>query len=391
MFRRLADLDLSGARVLVRVDFNVPLDADLRVTSDARIRAALPTIRAILEAGGKPVLMSHLGRPKGQVVETMRLRPAADRLAELVGVPVTCAPDCVGQEAEAAAAKLEPGECLVLENLRFHPGETAGDDEFAASLARLGDVYVNDAFGTAHRAHASVAGVPKLLPAAAGLLMERELEAFERVLTEPERPFMAILGGAKVSDKLPVIQSLLEKVDVLAIGGAMAYTFLEQAGTPIGASRCEPDLVEEAGRVVERAAERGVQLLLPDDHICASELAEGVDVSTHGPGIPEGQMGLDLGPRSVERYAAAIAKAGTMVWNGPMGVFEIEAFRSGTEAVARAVADSNGWSMVGGGDSVAAVELVGVADRIGHVSTGGGASLELLEGKALPGITALEK
>lgn len=389
MFRRLSELELEGARVLIRVDFNVPLDEQQRVTSDARIRAALPTLRAVLERGGRAVLMSHLGRPKGEVVEAMRLRPAADRLGELLGSPVHCAADCVGEDAERAASALAPGECLVLENLRFHAEEEAGDAEFSRALARCGDVYVNDAFGTAHRAHASVAGVPRLLPSAAGMLMERELDAFERVLGDPARPLMAILGGAKVSDKLPVILSLLEKVDALAIGGAMAYTFLEQAGTPIGESLCEPDLLEEARRVVERAAERGVAICLPTDHVCAAELAADAEVSVHGPGVAAGLMGLDIGPSSIAAYTAEIAAAKTIVWNGPMGVFEMPAFRAGTEAVALAVAETDAFSVVGGGDSVAAAELFGVTEQMSHVSTGGGASLELLEGKELPGVAAL--
>jgi len=387
--RRLSDLQLSGARVLVRVDFNVPLDEQQRVTSDARIRAALPTLRAILEAGGRPVLMSHLGRPKGQVVEKLRLAPAAARLGELLQSPVRTATDCIGPQVEAASKVLVAGECLVLENLRFHPQETAGDADFAAALARNGDVYVNDAFGTAHRAHASVAGVPKLLPSAAGLLMEREIEAFSKVLTAPDRPFLAILGGAKVSDKLPVIESLLEKVDGLIIGGAMAYTFLRQQGVDVGASLCETDLLDEARAVRERCAHQGVTLCLPVDHVCAAEFRADAEASVHGPGVPGGLMALDIGPRSIEQFAAEIANARTIVWNGPMGVFEMAAFRRGTEAVGRAVADSDCWSVVGGGDSVAAVELLGVADRISHVSTGGGASLELLEGKTLPGIAAL--
>ena len=389
MFRRLTELPLEGARVLTRVDFNVPLDDGLRVTSDARIRAALPTLKAILAAGGRPVLMSHMGRPKGAVVDDLRLRPAAERLGELLGVPVHCADDCVGEAAERAASALAPGECLVLENLRFHPEEEAGDPQFSAALSRCGDVYVNDAFGTAHRAHASVAGVPGLLPAAAGMLMERELDAFERVLGDPARPLMAILGGAKVSDKLPVILSLLEKVDALAIGGAMAYTFLAQAGTPIGKSLCEPDLLEDARLVVERAAERGVAICLPTDHVCAAELAAGAPASVHGPGVGDGLMGLDIGPVSSAAYASEIAKAKTIVWNGPMGVFEVDGFRAGTEAVAKAVAEADAFSVVGGGDSVAAAEMFGVTDRMSHVSTGGGASLELLEGKELPGVAAL--
>ncbi|MCA8942284.1 MAG: phosphoglycerate kinase, partial [Planctomycetes bacterium] len=379
-FRTLQSLDLAGKRVLVRVDFNVPLDDDGRVTSDARIRNALPTIRAILAAGGRPVLMSHLGRPKGQVVDSMRMKPVAERLAELLGSEVRTAPDCIGPEVEAMTRDLPSGACLMLENLRFHAGETAGDSTFADALARLGDVYVNDAFGTAHRAHASVVGVAERLPSAAGLLLQSELEAFERILERPERPFVAILGGAKVSDKLPVIRNMLDKVDVLVIGGAMAYTFLAAAGLETGISLTEPDLFDEARKVRAEAERRGVSLLLPTDHVCSTEFGGAPEAPT-GPAVPSGRMGLDIGPETIARYDEAIRGAKTIVWNGPMGVFENEDYRAGTAAVARAVAESAAFSVVGGGDSVAAVELLGLADRCSHVSTGGGASLELLEGK----------
>ena len=393
---RLSDLSLQGARVLVRVDFNVPLDGDLRVTSDARIRAALPTLREILAEGGRPILISHLGRPKGQVVEAMRLRPAANRLQELLAgegskATVHYAEDCVGPIADAAVERLAPGDVLVLENLRFHPEETVGDAAFASALAKHGDCFVNDAFGTSHRAHASVSGVAEHLPAAAGRLLESEIAAFARILQDAQRPFVAILGGAKVSDKLPVILNLLDRVDTLILGGAMAYTFLAQEGIEVGTSRIEPDLFDDARRVRAAAAEQGVSLLLPTDHICAGEFAETADASTHGPAIPPGQMGLDIGPESIATFVAAIGEAKTILWNGPMGVFEWAKFRSGTDALARAVARAgeSAFTVVGGGDSVAAAELLGVADRIGHVSTGGGASLELLEGKDLPGIAAV--
>lgn len=391
MIPKLADLDVAGQRVLVRVDFNVPLDEHGAVTSDARIRASLPTIEAILARGGCPVLMSHLGRPKGRRDPRFSLRPAADRLGELIAAEVGFVDDCIGQEVERATRALTPGRCLVLENLRFHPGEEAGDEDFARALARNGDRYVNDAFGSSHRAHASVAIVPRLLPAAAGLLLEREIAAFQRVLESPTRPFLAILGGAKVSDKLPVVRHLLSKVDGLLLGGAMAYTFLAARGVGVGASKCEPDLFEEAKAVEAEAAARGVALSLPVDHVCARSLSADVPVAVHGPGIPDGWMGLDIGPATVEAFRAKIAEAATIVWNGPMGVFEIAPFAKGTEAVARAVAGSSAFSVVGGGDSVAAIERLGLADRVGHVSTGGGASLELLEGKQLPGIAALER
>lgn len=390
-WRKLADLDVAGKRVLVRVDFNVPLDETGNVTSDVRIKEALPTIQAILSRGGKPVLMSHLGRPKGKVVESMRMKPVATRLALLLGKPVKSASDCVGEEPVRLSRELKAGEVLLLENLRFHPEEEAGDPAFAKSLALCGDVYVDDAFGAAHRAHASISGVPALLPSAAGLLMEKELRAFQRVLDAPERPFVAILGGAKVSDKLPVLLNLIAKVDTIVVGGAMAYTFLAQAGIGVGTSKCEKDLLDRAREVRELCAKRKVQLLLPVDHVCADKFAADAKASVHGPAIPDGLMALDIGPKSVELFRAAIARARTVLWNGPMGVFEMEAFRKGTEAIARAVAESKAFTVVGGGDSVAAAELCGVAQKLSHVSTGGGASLELLEGQVLPGIAALAK
>ena len=389
MAKKLTDLDLSGKRVLVRVDFNVPLDKDLRVTSDARIRESLPTIQAILKAGGKPVLMAHLGRPKGKVVEAMRLLPAAKKLQELLGTPVKTCGDCIGDEAVAASKSLKAGECLVLENLRFHDAEEAGDAAFAAQLAKNGDVYVNDAFGAAHRAHASVSGVPALLPSAMGLLMQKELDAFHKVLHAPARPFVAILGGAKVSDKLPVMQNLLTKVDTLIVGGAMAYTFLVQQGHKVGKSLVEKELIEEAGKVLAMCKAQGKQLLLPVDHVCAAEFKADSPASVHTGDIPDGLMGLDIGPETIKRYVAAIAGAKTVVWNGPMGVFEMDAFCKGTEAVAKAVASSGAFTVVGGGDSVAAAEKTGVVSKLSHVSTGGGASLELLEGQVLPGVAAL--
>lgn len=389
MAKTLTEMNLRDKRVLVRVDFNVPLDENRCVTSDARIRAAAPTIEAILAAGGRPVLMSHMGRPKGAVVDGLRLRPAGQRLGELLEVPVRYSDTCVGDAAVDASRALEAGEVLLVENLRFHSEETAGDDAFAAQLAQLGDVYVNDAFGAAHRAHASVAGVPQHLPSCAGLLMGRELAAFDHVLAEPERPLLAILGGAKVSDKLPVILNLLDKVDCILIGGAMAYTFQRQAGLGIGTSMCEDDLLDAAAQARAAAKDKGVDLLLPTDHVCAPEFRADAEASIHGPAIPDGQMALDIGPQTTQQYCAAIAAARTVIWNGPMGVFEMPAFRKGTEAVAQAVAESSGWTLVGGGDSVAAAELLGITDRMSHVSTGGGASLELLEGKILPGIAAL--
>ena len=393
MSKRLSECDLKGKRVLVRVDFNVPLDESGNVTSDARIVAAIPTIELILQQGGKPVLMSHLGRPKGSD-DRLRLAPVASRLEELLRqhlpeIKVLCVRTCVGEEAEKAAKALRSGEILVLENLRFHAEEEKGDAKFAAALARLGDFYVNDAFGTAHRAHASVAGVPALLPHAAGLLMEKEITSFAKVLQSPDRPLLAILGGAKVSDKLPVLENLLQTVNALIVGGAMAYTILSQRGVAVGKSRVEPDLLDASKRITALAAQKKVKLLLPVDHVCAAEFKADARSSVHGPGIPDGLMGLDIGPKSIELFTKEIARAKTIVWNGPMGVFEMEAFGAGTEAVARAVAASKAFTVVGGGDSVAAVEKYGLESKMSHVSTGGGASLELLEGKELPGVAAL--
>ncbi|MEQ1634823.1 MAG: phosphoglycerate kinase [Planctomycetota bacterium] len=389
MQKKLTDLDMKNRRVLVRVDFNVPLDKDLNVTSDARIRESLPTIRAILAAGGRPVLMAHLGRPKGKVVESMRLLPAAKKLQALLGSTVKTTSDCIGKDAEAASRSLAAGECLVLENLRFHDAEENGDAAFAAALAKNGDVYVNDAFGAAHRAHASVSGVPALLPSAMGLLMQKELDAFHKVLHAPARPFVAILGGAKVSDKLPVIENLLTKVDTLIVGGAMAYTFLVFQGHKVGKSLVEKDLVEEAGKVLQQAKAAGKRLLLPVDHVCAAEFKADSPASVHERDIPDGLMGLDIGPKTVALYVEALRGSKTIIWNGPMGVFEMNAFCKGTEAVAKAVASSGAFTVVGGGDSVAAAEKTGVVQKLSHVSTGGGASLELLEGKVLPGVAAL--
>jgi len=389
MAAALSNLDVNSKRVLIRVDFNTPLDDHGEVGSDARIREALPTIRWVLDHGGRPILMSHLGRPKGRVVEAMRLRPAARRLQKLLGMPVRYANDCIGEEAATAAAALQQGECLLLENLRFHPEETKGDPEFARQLASLADVYVNDAFGTAHRAHASVVGVPQYLPSAAGLLLAKEIRAFEHLVTRPAAPVVVILGGAKVSDKLPLILHLLPRVDAILIGGAMAYTFLKQQGIGIGSSLCEDSLLAEAGTVLAAAKKNDVELLLPVDHVCAAELKADSQPSVHGPEIPDDLMGLDIGRATIESYRTVIVRAKTIVWNGPMGVFELPAFRQGTAAIAHAVAAADAWSLVGGGDSVAAVELLGVTASIDHVSTGGGAGLELLEGKTLPGIAAL--
>lgn len=385
---QLSDLDVQGKRVLVRVDFNVPLDDAQNVTSDARIRAAIPTLEALRARGARLILMSHLGRPKGKVVETLRMLPVAERLQSLTGWDVRSASASSGELVRDLALSLQDGEVLVLENLRFDPRETAGDVDFGAELAALADCFVQDAFGTCHRAHASVARVPEKLPAAPGMLLQKELDAFDKVLGEPGRPFAAILGGAKVSDKLPVLQNLLPKVDRLIVGGAMAYTFLKAQGHSVGASLVEEELMEDALRVLREAESAGKILALPSDHVAAERFAAD---SPHQvcEEIPDGMLALDIGPATRARYAELLADAQTVLWNGPMGVFEMEAFRKGTEAVAQAVASGSGFRCVGGGDSVAALELLGLSDRVDHVSTGGGASLELLEGKTLPGVAAL--
>ncbi|MBI3077271.1 MAG: phosphoglycerate kinase [Deltaproteobacteria bacterium] len=390
-FRRLEDLALRGKRVFVRVDFNVPLDRTGHITDDTRILAALPTLRYASERGARLVLASHLGRPKGPD-PALSLAPVARRLGEQLGCPVPLAPDCVGPEVERLVAGLKPGEMLLLENLRFHKQEEENDPQFARALAALADVYVNDAFGTAHRAHASTEGMVAHVPeAAAGLLMQRELDYLGRALAAPQRPFIAVLGGAKVSDKIGVIRHLLSKVDELLIGGAMAFTFLKAQGHEVGRSRVEADKIGLAAALLgEEAATR--KLRLPADHVVAERPEPGVATQVVPTGqIPPGLMGLDIGPETAARYATTIRGARTVVWNGPMGVFEVPLFRSGTLAVARALAEVQGLTVVGGGDSVAALTEMGLADKVSHVSTGGGASLEYLEGRALPGVVALER
>jgi len=381
----IRDLDLKGKRVFIRVDFNVPLaPGGQEITSDKRIKASLPTIKYALEQGAGLVLASHLGRPKGKPNPEMSLKPVAARLSELLGKPVKMAPDCIGPEVEAM--KPAPGEILLLENLRFHPEEEKNDPEFSRKLAALCDVYVNDAFGTAHRAHASTVGIIQYVPqAAAGLLMDKELEYLGKATTNPARPCVAILGGAKVSDKIEVIQNLMKFVDRLLIGGAMAYTFLKAKGEPTGKSLVEEDKVDLAKQLLASA---GGKLMLPCDHVVAAELKEGAEHEVVTV-IPEGKMGLDIGPATVAAYSEVIAQAKTIIWNGPMGVFEKPPFDAGTVALAKAVAASGAISVVGGGDSEKAIKNAGVADKISHISTGGGASLEFLSGIQLPGVAAL--
>jgi phosphoglycerate kinase len=385
----IEQLDLRGKRVFIRADLNAPL-VQSQVSDDTRLRAVLPTIQWALKAGAAVVLASHLGRPKGKPSPEFSLRPVALRLEALLGQPVELAPDCVGPETEARAQALRPGEVLLLENLRFHPEEEANDDGFARQLAALADCYVDDAFATAHRAHASIAAITKhLQPAAAGVLMQRELAALGRILGAPARPLVAILGGAKVSDKLALVGHLLERVDALLIGGGMAFTFLLALGHAVGRSLVEPDRVETARAALEAARRRGARIVLPVDALVAPGADSPTGRAVGIREIPADHMGLDIGPRTVEGFAAALRGARTIIWNGPMGVFEKPPFAGGTLAVARAVAESGAFSVIGGGDTIAAVAQAGVTDRIGYISTAGGAFLEFLEGRALPGVEAL--
>ena len=392
MARSVKDLDLAGKKAFIRVDFNVPIKNGT-ITDDTRIEASLPTIRYALEQGATVILASHLGRPKGKPNPEYSLKPVAARVSELLNRPVEFAEDCIGEPARRAIKRAGPGGVVLLENLRFHPGEEKNDSAFAKELAALADVYVNDAFGSAHRAHASTEGiVHHMSVAAAGLLMAKEVDHLGRVLHDPERPFVAILGGAKVSDKLEVIENLIPRVDALLVGGAMAYTFLKARGVPVGRSLVEEELLDAARDIERRAAGRSMRFELPVDHVVAPKLEAGSPAETLAvgdPGIGD-RMGLDIGPKTVAGYREIISGARTVVWNGPMGVFEIEAFANGTVEVARAVAAVNGTTIIGGGDSIAAVAKAGVTDRITHISTGGGASLEFLGGRELPGVKALE-
>ena len=385
-------LDLAGKRVFLRADFNVPLE-DGRVAEDTRIRAVVPTIEHCFKAGASVILASHLGRPKGTVDLRYSLAPVAARLHDLLGRPVPCLPDCVGLEVEAAAAALKPGDTVLLENLRFHPEEEANDPDFARRLAALADIYVDDAFAAAHRAHASIDGITRFLtPAAAGLLMSRELEALGRIFERPERPVAAVLGGAKVSDKLALVEHLLTRVDVLLIGGGMAFTFLAALGLGVGRSLLEADRLEGARGILERARCLGVRVRLPVDVVVAPALDSASGMRTVGVReIADDSMGLDIGPLTVAQFRQALQGVKTVLWNGPLGVFEKAAFATGTLGVARAVVECGGFSVVGGGDTIAAVRLAGVTDRIGYISTAGGAFLEFLEGRVLPGVAALDE
>jgi phosphoglycerate kinase len=387
----MLDYDFDGKCAFVRVDFNVPLNDGI-IGDDTRIRAALPTIQHILNHGGAVICASHLGRPNGQVVEALRMAPVAEHLQSLLGDKhtVLTATSVCGEDAVAAAEALEAGEVLVLENLRFEAGETANDAALASKLAAMADVFVQDAFGTCHRAHASTAGVPAILkPALAGMLLDKEIKAFANAFESPKRPVVAVIGGAKVSDKIVVLENLLDKVDRVLIGGGMAYTFLKAQGKTVGSSLCEDDRLDTALAVINKAAKKNVELLLPSDHLVADSFSETAKTQVVGDNIPDGWMGLDIGPETTALYQERLASAATVVWNGPMGVFELEPFSHGTSAIAKVLADSDCLSVVGGGDSVAAIKKNKVENSISHISTGGGAFLEMLEGKQLPGILAL--
>lgn len=387
--KTVEDIEVSQKKVLVRCDFNVPL-IDGEITDDKRIVASLPTIKYLLKKGAAVILCSHLGRPKNGPEEKYSMKPVAKRLKELLGQPVALAADVVGEDAQKKAKALKPGEVMLLENVRFEKGETKNDPELSAKFAALADIFVNDAFGTAHRAHCSTAGVAAHLPAVGGYLIEKELAVMGKALTNPERPFIAILGGAKVSDKIGVIESLLDKADSILIGGGMAYTFFAAQGNEIGTSICEKEKLDVARRLLDKANQKGVALLLPMDNVVADKFAEDAATQTVASNtIPAGWMGMDIGPKTITRYAAVIKNAKTVVWNGPMGVFEMPKFAEGTRAIAQAMADSSAVTIIGGGDSAAAAAQLGFEDKMTHISTGGGASLEFLEGLELPGIACL--
>ena len=388
--KTVKDIDVAGKKVLLRCDFNVPQDkATGAITDDKRIVAALPTIRYLLEQNAAVIACSHLGKPKGEWKESLSVAPVAQHLSQLLGREVLFAKDIIGPDAQAKAAALQPGQIMLLENLRFDKGEEKNDPAFAKALADLAQVYVSDAFGTVHRAHASTAGVAAYLPAVSGFLIGKELDIMGKALENPQRPFVAVLGGAKVSDKINVINNLLEKADAIIIGGGMSYTFAKAQGHTIGKSLLEEDKLDYAREMIAKAQAKGVKFLLPTDNLCAAEFSKDAQPMLEGADIPDALMGMDIGPKTIEAFSAAVKGAGTVVWNGPMGVFEFPAFAEGTKAMAKALAESGAITIVGGGDSAAAVEQLGFADRMTHISTGGGASLEFLEGKELPGVACL--
>ena len=389
--KAITDIEIKGKRVLMRVDFNVPLDKDLKISDDTRIRAALPTIKYATSQGAKVVLMSHLGRPKGQVVESIRLTPVAERLSELLGKPVKKLDECIGQDVKKIVSGMKSGDVVLLENLRFHAEETKNAPDFAKKLAALGDIYVNDAFGTAHRAHASTEGVTKFIKTAvAGFLLAREIEYFDKALSDPPKPFVAILGGAKVSDKIMVIENLLEKVNAILIGGGMAYTFIKAEGKEIGNSKLEADKIDVAKSLREKAKAKGVKILLPVDHLIADKIDAYSNTKVVDETIPVGWMGVDIGPKTVDEFKKELRNAKMIIWNGPLGVFEISKFARGTEDIARFIAGlDKAITIIGGGDTASAIAKFGLENAMTHISTGGGASLEYMEGKVLPGIAAL--
>ena len=389
--KTVRDIDISHKRVLIRVDFNVPVDINTgKITDDSRIRAALPTIRYCLDKNAKIILMSHRGRPKGKVVDDQKMAPVAGRLSELLDKPVQVTDDCIGPEVEQAVRQLQPGDVLMLENLRFHKEEEAGDDGFAARLAKLGDVYVNDAFGTSHRAHASISEIAKYLPAVAGFLLEKEINTLGGLLEKPERPFTAVLGGAKVSDKVAIITNFLGKVNNLLIGGGMAATFLKAQGIQIGTSIVEEDLIETAKSLIAQARQNGVNLILPDDVIVTVEIKEGAEASAvMVDAVPADKKIADIGAKTTEKYADILRRSKTVFWNGPMGVVEIDAFASGTRTLAETMAEIDATTILGGGSTAETIENLGLADKVTFVSTGGGASMEFLGGDVLPGVAAL--
>lgn len=388
--KTIEDIQVNGKRVLVRCDFNVPLDQNLNITDDNRIVGAMPTIKYLIEHGAKLILCSHLGRPKGEYEEKYSLKPVAKELSKRLGKDVKLSPEVVGEKTKELVNAMKDGDVVLLENLRFRNEEKKNDPEFAKELASLADIYVNDAFGTAHRAHASTEGITHYLPAVAGFLIGKELDIMGKALEDPKRPFVAVLGGAKVSDKIGVINNLLDKVDVLLIGGGMSYTFQKALGGEIGNSLLEEDKVDLAKELIEKAKVKGVKLLLPVDNEAGNSFSnDALRITVHSKSIPEGFEGMDIGPETQKLFADEILKAGTVVWNGPMGVFEFENFAVGTRKIAEAMAQCNGITIIGGGDSAAAIKQMGFADKVTHVSTGGGASLEFLEGKVLPGVAAL--
>ena len=388
--KTVKDIDIKNKRVIVRVDFNVPLDKSCNITDDSRIRGALPTIQYLIGNDAKIILMSHLGRPKGKVKDEMRLTPVAKRLSELLGKDVKKLDDCVGDDVTKTLSNMQPKEVVLLENLRFHPEEEANDPEFAKQLASFADIFINDAFGSCHRAHASTEGITKYLPSVAGFLVSKEIDYFEKATKNPDKPYVAILGGAKVSGKINVITNLMNSVDAILIGGAMAYTFLKSEGVDIGNSKLEADKVDLAKEILKNARSKNVKILLPSDHIVADKIDAAAKTEiTKDKAIPEGKIGLDIGPKTVQEFEEVLKGAKTVIWNGPVGFFELKPFSKGTEELARFLANSKLTTIIGGGDTAAAINGLGLGEKMSHISTGGGASLEYLEGKTLPGIAAL--